>query len=191
MKVITIDFNSACVELAEKVKESYQPEVIVGIATGGLFVAQILSEQMNIPLVVVKKQRPMTKIKNKIRLDLVLKKIPYVVSNILRVLETKFNEYRFEKNKSNISYSDNSVEWIEGSFTSLSSFNKILIVDDSIDSGKTLYLVKQFIKMNLDDKVEIKMAVLNQTFKNPLVNPDFLLDKNVIYRFPWSKDTKG
>lgn len=191
MKVITIDFNSACVELAEKVKESYQPEVIVGIATGGLFVAQILSEQMNIPLVVVKKQRPMTKIKNKIRLDLFLKKFPYVVSNILRVLETKFNEYRFEKNKSNISYSDVSVEWIEGTFTSLSSFNKILIVDDSIDSGKTLYLVKQFIKMNLDDKVEIKMAVLNQTFKNPLVNPDFLLDKNVIYRFPWSKDTKG
>ncbi|MEB0773484.1 phosphoribosyltransferase [Citrobacter portucalensis] len=191
MKVITIDFNSACVELAEKVKESYQPEVIVGIATGGLFVAQILSEQMNIPLVVVKKQRPMTKIKNKIHLDLVLKKIPYVVSNILRVLETKFNEYRFEKNKSNISYSDISVEWIEGSFTSLSSFNKILIVDDSIDSGKTLYLVKQFIKMNLGHKVEIKMAVLNQTFKNPLVNPDFLLDKNVIYRFPWSKDTKG
>lgn len=191
MKVITIDFNSACVELAEKVKESYQPEVIVGIATGGLFVAQILSEQMNIPLVVVKKQRPMTKIKNKIRLDLFLKKFPYVVSNILRVLETKFNEYRFEKNKSNISYSDVSVEWIEGTFTSLSSFNKILIVDDSIDSGKTLYLVKQFIKMNLDDNVEIKMAVLNQTFKNPLVNPDFLLDKNVIYRFPWSKDTKG
>ncbi|MBJ9293201.1 hypothetical protein GHT40_02695 [Citrobacter werkmanii] len=191
MKVITIDFNSACVELAEKVKESYQPEVIVGIATGGLFVAQILSEQMNIPLVVVKKQRPMTKIKNKIRLDLFLKKLPYVVSNVLRVLETKFNECRFEKNKSNISYSDISVEWIEGSFTSLSSFNKILIVDDSIDSGKTLYLVKQFIKMNLDDKVEIKMAVLNQTFKNPLINPDFLLDKNVIYRFPWSKDTKG
>lgn len=191
MKVITIDFNFACAELAEKIKQSYQPEVIVGIATGGQFVAQILSEQMNIPLAIVKKQRPMTKIKNKIRLDLVLKKLPYVVSNILRVLETKFNEYRYEKNKSSVSYNDVSVEWIKGSFTFLASFNKILIVDDSIDSGKTLYLVKRFIEMNLDDKVEIKTAVLNQTFKNPLINSDFLLDKNVIYRFPWSKDTKG
>lgn len=191
MKVITIDFNSSCVELAKKVKQGYQPEVIVGIATGGQFVAQILSEQMNIPLVVVKKQRPMTKVKNKIRLDIILKKLPYVVSDFLRVLETKFNESRYEKNKSNISYSEVSVEWIKGSFAFLSSFNKILIVDDSIDSGKTLYLVKQFIKNNLDSKVEIKIAVLNQTFKNPLVNPDFFLDKNVIYRFPWSKDTKG
>lgn len=191
MKVITIDFNFACAELAEKIKQSYQPEVIVGIATGGQFVAKILSEQMNIPLAIVKKQRPMTKIKNKIRLDLVLKKLPYVVSNILRVLETKFNEYRYEKNKSSVSYNDISVEWIKGSFTFLASFNKILIVDDSIDSGKTLYLVKRFIEMNLDDKVEIKTAVLNQTFKNPLINSDFLLDKNVIYRFPWSKDTKG
>lgn len=191
MKVITIDFNFACAELAEKIKQSYQPEVIVGIATGGQFVAQILSEQMNIPLAIVKKQRPMTKIKNKIRLDLVLKKLPYVVSNILRVLETKFNEYRYEKNKSSVSYNDISVEWIKGSFTFLASFNKILIVDDSIDSGKTLYLVKRFIEMNLDDKVEIKTVVLNQTFKNPLINSDFLLDKNVIYRFPWSKDTKG
>lgn len=190
MKVLTIDFNESCVLLASKVNLIYQPQIIVGIATGGQYVAQILSREMNIPLVIVKKQRPMTRVKNKIRLDVILKKIPYAVTNLLRVLETKFNEYMYEKNKLHMPHNNTPVEWVTGDFTRLREYRKILIVDDSIDSGNTLSIVKDFIARNMDDDVEVKTAVLNQTFKNPLIKPDFLLDANVIYRFPWSNDTK-
>lgn len=72
--------------------------------------------------------------------------------------------------------------------------NKILIVDDLIDSGNTLFRVWEFIynkihKNNLLDKIDIKSAVLIDK-KQSALKPDFSakqMDDLVWINFPYEK----
>ncbi|MDE7154721.1 MAG: phosphoribosyltransferase domain-containing protein, partial [Muribaculaceae bacterium] len=61
----------------------------------------------------------------------------------------------------------------------------ILIVDDAIDTGKTLLSI-----LNELNNVNFKTAVLTVTIDNPKVTPHYNLFKNVILRFPWARDAK-
>ena len=66
----------------------------------------------------------------------------------------------------------------------------ILIIDDAVDSGKTLFVINQYIK-SLDSKIKVKNAAITITQKSPLILPNYYLYKNTLIRFPWSYDYKG
>ena len=66
----------------------------------------------------------------------------------------------------------------------------ILIIDDAIDSGKTMFVVNENIKRRFP-KAKIKIAVISWTLNESIIKPDFYLYKNILVRFPWSLDFKN
>ncbi|WP_390225275.1 phosphoribosyltransferase [Brenneria goodwinii] len=189
MKVITAletDFHDLCDELSLLVKKNYTPDIIVGIATGGEVVAQSLSKHFKVPLIIIKRQRNLTKYKSKFHLSKFLPYLPRSLNNFLRICEIKFNEKRFLFH--NKLWDPCDVILKSGDVSLLSGVNKILIVDDSVDSGSTMVDCIDFIRLYADETAILKTASLNVTFSEPVITPDFFLYKDVLIRFPWSND---
>ena len=66
----------------------------------------------------------------------------------------------------------------------------ILLVDDAIDSGATLNLIKEHIHKNYQNS-NIKIAVITITTKEPIISADYYIYNNrTLIRFPWSNDIK-
>lgn len=102
MKIINLlglDFTEACQNLKIKATEVYDPDLIIGIATGGAVVVTHMCFDNDKKIVIIKRQRPFTKAKKQIKLEVWLPYIPRSINNIIRVLELKFNEYRFNKKR--------------------------------------------------------------------------------------------
>jgi len=68
---------------------------------------------------------------------------------------------------------------------------KILIIDDAIDSGKTIFQIKELLKLKTKGDPEIFISVISWTLKESIVQPDAFVYKGSLIRFPWSKDYKG
>ncbi len=74
MKVITAigkDFDSLCDRLSKEIIKEFSPDVIIGVATGGRYVAEEIGKKkkkINVPLVIIKRQRNSTKKKSKFRM---------------------------------------------------------------------------------------------------------------------------
>jgi hypoxanthine phosphoribosyltransferase len=67
---------------------------------------------------------------------------------------------------------------------------RILVVDDAVDSGRTLEVVLRWLRGRCPD-AEVRSAVLTVTTPRPLLIPDFYLYyPDVLIRFPWSLDNK-
>ena len=54
--------------------------------------------------------------------------------------------------------------------------------------GKQCLLLKA---IKLFPNAQIKNAVISWTIESSIIKPDYYLFKNVLVRFPWSKDYKG
>ncbi|MDE5813785.1 MAG: phosphoribosyltransferase domain-containing protein, partial [Muribaculaceae bacterium] len=67
---------------------------------------------------------------------------------------------------------------------------QILVIDDAIDSGDTLYsIVETLRKTNPDARISI--AVITETTSNPRIQSNYTLYRNrTLIRFPWSNDYK-
>lgn len=194
MKVISLlgsDFSDACQKLKVKVTEVYEPDLVVGIATGGAIVVEKMKFDADKKIVIIKRQRPFTKTKKKIKLEVWLPLIPRWVNNIIRVLELKFNEYRFNKNRANANNKKSELLILEGSVEDISAANKILLVDDSVDSGGTFKECIDFINQHVKPGAELRTSSINVTFDNPLVQPTYTLYQKIIVRYPWASDVRG
>lgn len=191
MKVITAignEFDVLCENLSEKVLMSFSPDVIIGVATGGKFVAEQLGKHIDAPLLIIKRQRNSTKSKSKFKASTILPLLPMSLNNILRILEIKFNEYKFRKSGRILSVGN--VAHISGDIQLLNGWKRILIVDDAVDSGGTFIDCINFIKPYLSTDAIIKTAAVNITFKEPAFIPDYYLYKDCLLRYPWASDVR-
>ena len=68
---------------------------------------------------------------------------------------------------------------------------ELYIVDDSIDSGGTMLAVYNIIKAEAQLGAIIKTASITVTTENPLIQPDIVLFKYVLCRFPWAFDFRS
>lgn len=68
--------------------------------------------------------------------------------------------------------------------------NSILVLDDAIDTGSTMYLTKRILEEKFPEAT-IKSAVLSWTMPNSIEKPDYYVYSNCLVRFPWSKDYKN
>ncbi|NDV96113.1 hypothetical protein D0T84_14500 [Dysgonomonas sp. 521] len=191
MRVIDLignNFILACEELAEKVTiANYTPDLIIGVLTGGGKVGQIIHDKLdiskNIFYTEVKIQR---KNKKNIPLRKILKKTPKILTNYLRIFESKFLLLKSKlKEPSRFGVIDFSEEVV----ILLKQGNKnILLVDDAIDSGATLKTISDYINKNYPNNI-IKIAVITITNKKPMIGADYYLFHNhTLVRFPWSND---
>ena len=194
MKVKTLyteDFNKECLLLGHDIFADYDPDVIIGVLNGGGYVGRQIVQvsPKETTYVEVKIQRDGTTKKEKCLIHRILQSLPYGVLNILRILESIVLEYKSKKNntkrKGTIKLPDNVV-----SFLSDGENKKVLLVDDAIDSGATLLLIKQYL-MSKFENIDVKIAVITITTKQPLVVADYYRYHNrTLIRFPWSNDIK-
>lgn len=194
MKVKTLyteDFNKECLLLGHDIFADYDPDVIIGVLNGGGYVGRQIVQvsPKETTYVEVKIQRDGTTKKEKGLIHRILQSLPYSVLNILRILESIVLEYKSKKNntkrKGTIKLPDNVV-----SFLSDVDHKKVLLVDDAIDSGATLLLIKQYL-MSKFENIDVKIAVITITTKQPLVVADYYRYYNrTLIRFPWSNDIK-
>lgn len=203
MKVKTLNdhnFDEACRELAQMIEASgFHPDMIVGIATGGDYVAQRLQHHMHPTpaLASISLQRPSTKAKAGL-LSRIVRHLPRQVCDALRIIESKIltiTDRTRAKTIQEIPIPQKIKEAIaKGS-------KKILIADDAIDSGQTMLTVAKALEKaqaqtnrkaeitNKNQKAEIKSAAITKTRPNPLINPDYtLIPTPTIVRFPWAPD---
>lgn len=180
-------FTKECNELSNVVVAKFRPDLVIGIATGGLHVLDSMSEFNDIDKLYVKRQRASTKKKESRNVKKYLKYVPYTILNLIRKLEVFFAEKKFMKARIRESHN---IIVLRGDLNILNEKElKILIVDDAIDSGGTILDTIDFIN-SFDSSHIIRTAVLTVTFKEPLVQPDFTLYNQVLLRCPWAMDVK-
>lgn len=190
MEVITLDnetFSKKSTELIYKI--DFQPELIVGILNGGGYVVneiRTIDRFEKVQFEFVKLQRSNC-LKHNLFFKFILRLLPYNISNKLRVIES----LKARKSISNLNKDELSSSKINFQFNSVSKkeINNILIIDDAIDTGKTMFRIKSSLN-KLFPNAQIKIAVISWTLESSIIMPDYYLFKNILVRFPWSKDYK-
>ncbi|WP_299552145.1 phosphoribosyltransferase family protein [Seonamhaeicola sp.] len=190
MEVVTLnhkDFKLKCAELVSKIET--QPDLIVGVLNGGGYILNAIKGHNDLNGVAfnsVKQQRD-SKFKNNIIVKSILKRLPYRISNSIRVFESENAKKTI--NKINLKdLSDISLDLNTAS--GIIEPKYVLIVDDAIDTGKAMYITKNSLS-KLFPKAKIETAVISWTIDASIIKPDYYLYKNILVRFPWSKDYKG
>lgn len=177
------ELDNACIELSEKITGHF--DLVVGIAEGGRYIATQIAGKLHLPLLFIKKQRKLTEQKNKIKPFLPF--LPKFILNSLRILEGYYYELRFKDEWKDAS---DDVRFISDD---ISLFNEtirsVLLVDDSIDSGATMKDCIRFLKKQCPH-IQVKTAVLTQTFKKSLVEADYKIYDRTLIRYPWSSDAR-
>ena len=195
MKVVTLlgsDFSESCLLLSQKIDKEYNPDLVIGVLTGGGYVGReifkTLSGMSGRKYAEIKIQRLSTKQKENGLLKLVLKYSPTFLLNWLRMLESVVLEKKARKHNPKRSGTIVIPSDIN-SFLKESPKN-ILLVDDAIDSGATLNLLKEYLELHYNNAA-IKIAVITVTTPHPIIDADFCLyHDRVLVRFPWSNDIK-
>lgn len=189
MKVVTLSergFRDACLKLAESCRNGgVVPDCVIGIRTGGWIVAQEMAPCFpDAVFLDVCLQRPSTGRKTGLVKNIV-RRLPRFLQNWLRITESRLLS-AFDNGK----IPTDAFELPENMAVRLLEKNPkaVLIVDDAVDSGKTMWQVADAVKRVLPS-AELKTAVITVTTKSPLITPDFSLYNNLtLIRFPWAID---
>lgn len=185
MKVITLNkdlFLIKCEELHQKI--NLKPDIVIGILNGGRFVCNTLIDKQNFNknIQLIKPNRYNRLKKYRRIFKPLLKVLPYKVLDKFRI---------YESNKSRRSMQALKLDELSNLKVNIdlrvSSAQSILIVDDAIDTGRTMFIMKNNVQ-KLFPNAEIKTAVISWTIDTSFIVPDFYIFKNTLVRFPWSLD---
>ena len=196
MKVYTLDRDDIIQSsklLAQKILENnFKPQLIIGIKTGGIYISdpmyEFFSEHFELEYTTVKLSRALTKKKKLIKIDKLLKFLPYFVLDFMRNIEVCL--YELTKEKDYNPNREKDVEVNKDLENLLLNISKVLIINDAIDTGKTLLSVKNRL-LKVNNKLEIKTAVLTNTHKKNYIDVDYQLYDRILLRCPWANDYKG
>lgn len=193
-KVITLDdneFSQISHRLASEAENDFGTwSVVVGIATGGLYVADAFSERGG-ERVDILKQRSTTSVKKKLP-RWVLALMPRVVADLLRLLESWVYGIADRFRGVNLSAFSLPLEATRKIIMIRSRLEVedplVIIVDDASDSGDTLRQVRDALR-RLWPEARIKTAVIAATRESGSQAADLALyRKNALVRFPWAAD---
>lgn len=184
------EFFQSCKRLEEKIINSlFCPDIIIGIASGGVFVLDNIFDDVNNKIIISLKRDGIDQ-RTKKYIKFFISNLPIKISNFLRNLEA-FYRSRLSKN---LPIDNELVASIKKTIIinckDLKE-KKILIVDDAIDSGRTLSTVLKAAKQvfSKENNCEIRAAVLVATEKNSIIEPDYKVFSDILIRFPWSIDS--
>jgi hypoxanthine phosphoribosyltransferase len=184
-----VAFGDVCVDLADIVRDDYKADLVVGIADGGAYVAESMAPHLPGPpaVAIVKSQRPATAMKQRMKVRAVLRRLPPKLAGRLRMLEVSVREHLLRPRPNG---SGDHTLWLtvdEDVTSAIRSADRVLVVDDTVDSGRTLTAVTGLVQ-SLQPDLEIRVAVLASTFRHPRIRPDYCLFERTLLRFPWSLD---
>jgi uncharacterized protein len=195
MRVVTLsesDFVGVSQELYRRViADGYAPTHIVAIASGGTRVRDAIKPitDPTVTFVDIALSRQLTKQKKRFRISTLLGRLPYVLTDRLRILEHWIRLLCFSPRKSTTDVPDSrcaELQQIAGR-----DGVRILVLDDAADSGVTLSRVLRALARQERGGAEIRTAVITSTWKSPLVRPTYSVFNGVLCRFPWSHDYRN
>ena len=172
------DTNIIAVELL-KIIDDFDFDIVVYISKSGYLIGDAIGSISNKNTLEIKSKRPGAEKKHKY-LPEVVNKLPRDLIYYLKVYERKLSYYDVVSERT-LYYDEEKVKDIKP--------KKILIFDDSIDTGYTLLKVKSEIESIYKD-AEIKIAVLNYFTDRNSIKPDYFLYKDSVISAPWTIDSK-
>ncbi len=197
MQVVTLTpegLDAHAEKLACAVEKSSrgQYDAIVGVRRGGSYVCDAFlrhfPKTMYASRYDVTRQRPTTKHK-KGALSRILKLLPYPVLDAMRKAEATLLAMR-KTSRETLDLNDIEIPDGLAAVLTLNTEPNILVIDDAIDSGDTLFAITEtFRKTNPETRIRI--AVLTETTDNPRIKATYTIYRNnTLIRFPWSDDYK-
>ena len=197
MQVLTLDsaaFDQYAAKLAKIVEENSSEnfDAIVAVMRGGSFVCdafcRYFPRNRYSSRYDVKLQRPSSKRKDG-TVSMILKRLPIQVLNFLRMAESIILSLNRKIKKPteppNIEVPDDLAHILKEKETP-----KILVIDDAIDSGDTLFAISNTFRKTNKNAI-IRIAVMTETTSRPCIRADFSIYRNkTLIRFPWSNDYK-
>jgi adenine/guanine phosphoribosyltransferase-like PRPP-binding protein len=171
----------------------FVPDAVVGIATGGALVVGSLPADSSVRKFTCTMRRPSTVTKQRAGIGRrVLKKMPYRVTNVLRLIEDRVGE----RSTPTVPIASPSLEEaldVVGEAARKQGLRSIAVIDDAVDSGATLACVMSALRRRLPAEVTVRSGVITRT-RSPaktIVEPDYVIYENILCRFHWSYDYKG
>jgi hypoxanthine phosphoribosyltransferase len=167
-------------KLAENVSSWGIPDVVIFIARAGYLLGDEIAKYFQVPLLAINASRKASSIKALVAP--LLKVLPVSVKKIMRTFEVS-SSYHSTNAERAVSF--NNEIW-----SSFKNSDRVVLVDDSIDTGNTILAVKGVLRsffLNAD----IKVAALNyfsSCDKNLI--PDYYLWVDKLLNGPWSSDSK-
>lgn len=194
MKVMTLDRDAlaqASKKLIDQVlASSFRPTHLIAIADGGVPVAREMASHVALEasLMVIPARRPSSDRKRSLRATTLLHRLPYFVTDRLRVFEAQLlDRMRKPAMPDLLAPLPSNVSEILSNIRSATQV-RLLVVDDAVDSGRTLWRIVNALRCVQEAGGEIRTAAITVTRSHALIRPDFHVYSGVLCRFPWSYD---
>ena len=172
------DVENKCNELYKEIIKDYNYDLVIFIARGSYIIGKCLADLNNAPLLEIYATRKGGKLKKIIKP--LFKFIPKKI--LIKLRKKEMNSNYHEKNN------DRSVSFDENLYSKFKDKKKILLIDDSIDSGNSIKLTRDVISNYYKD-ADIKVAVFNVMSKSS-IKADYNLYEDMMICGPWSNDSK-
>lgn len=180
LKLFIRDLPKETKKLYDKVKEEYDFDLVVFISKGAFLIGQEMSRLGNCDLIEISAKRKGNGLKK--LLKPILSLLPEKLIKLLREKEMKSN-YHDQDPERDVFF--NQEEWKKHI-----GKKKILLVDDSVDSGITVKLCIEAIK-DFFAGANLRIAVYNVFEKSKdTVNTDYYIYEDTMIQGPWSNDSK-
>jgi hypoxanthine phosphoribosyltransferase len=189
----TQEFDAVCADLMAIVHRDSAPDLVVGIPTGGAYVAQAMTRAVKNDLTVLKLtcRRPSSNLKKGSPLKKMLTRLPRPVVDQLRVIEhAVLTRKPARPPAERYQFLDDELERITAWFAAAGRSPSVLVVDDAVDSGATLLQVIDRLRAMAPHGTTIRSAVVTVTTDRPLILPDYTMFHRQLCRFPWSLDAR-
>jgi hypothetical protein len=190
-QVITLspsEFQDEARLLLQRIQEDFRPDLLIGIASGGLRVAQAMHGGEGPEILACRLRRPNTERKK--FFAWLLRCLPYTMTDRLRRLEDRrasAEPLRAAEATEDLLLDLDRIAKRAASIGAV----RIVVVDDAVDSGATLQCVVRELQSCVHESTQIRSAVLTRTRDNSLILPDYKLHQGVLFRFPWSFDYRA
>ena len=194
MRVVTLGpaaFHAACRDLLERAARDGLPDIVVGIRSGGMHVAQAMAACLPVSTKVlgITCRRPGTAAKQRMPLfTKVLRRLPPLVTDRLRVIEHHMQRRR-PRRVAAVRLDQVELMGIAAAMACHPA-GRLLVVDDAVDSGATLACVLAGLAQIAPPELDITSAAITVTMPDPVVLPDHALHRFALCRFPWSFDAR-
>jgi len=192
--VVTFDqesFDEACAALMQLVVQDGWPDALIGIRTGGLYVAESMAKAVDftVPVMSLTCRRPSTAAKSKFSaVKKIVSSLPRPLVDRLRVIEHAMLTRKPQRARpENYSFDQGELDILDDWLREAGPNPSIVVVDDAVDTGATLSLVLDAVSQRAPGGL-IRSAVITVTTTRPWATPRYTLFSRQLCRFPWSLD---
>ena len=192
--VVTFDraaFDEACAALMRLVAQDGMPDALIGIRTGGLYVAESMAKAtgFTVPVMSLTCRRPSTAAKSKFGMvRKIAAALPRPVADRLRTIEhAVLARKRGRSRPEGHGFDQGEIAILEDWLREAGPGPSIVVVDDAVDTGATLSLVLDAVSQRAPGGL-IRSAVITVTTPKPWATPRYTLYSRQLCRFPWSLD---